>query len=114
MSQENVELVRSAIEARNAGSDVYLDFVAEDVEVHPDLSRFPEAEPFRGHEEFRRFLAEIDEGWEGRAREEIKEIFPVGDRVVARTAWGGTGRASGIDLRSDLTGIFTVQDGRIV
>ena len=65
MSQENVELVRSSIEAYIAGDrDAYLDFFAEDVEAFPDASRFPEAEPFRGREEFRRFLADIDEGWE--------------------------------------------------
>jgi ketosteroid isomerase-like protein len=38
----------------------------------------------------------------------------VGDRVVARADWGGRGRASGIDLRSSLTSISTVRDGRIV
>ena len=115
MSQENVELVRSAIETRNAGGDAYLDFIAEDVEVRPDASRFTEGDPLLGREEFRRFVADLDQSWEGRAREEIKEIFPVGgDRVLARTAWGGRGRASGIDLRSDLTSIFTVKDGRIV
>ena len=66
---ENVELVRSAIEAYIAGDrEAYLDFFAEDVEGRPDVSRFPEAEPFRGREEFRRFLAEIDQGWEGAAR----------------------------------------------
>jgi hypothetical protein len=64
MSQENVELVRSSIEAY--GTDAYLAFMAEDVEVHPDSS-LPEAKPFRGRDEFRRFLAEIDQGWEGGA-----------------------------------------------
>jgi ketosteroid isomerase-like protein len=114
MSRENVEVVRSAIETRNAGGDAYLDFIAEDVDIHPDVSRFPEAEPFRGREQFSRFVADADQSWEGRARQEIKEIFPVADRVVARTAWGGMGRASGIDLRSDLTMICTVKDRRIV
>jgi ketosteroid isomerase-like protein len=115
MSQENVELVRSSLEAYIAGDrDAYLDFFAEDVEGRPDVSRFPEAEPFRGREAFRRFLADIDEGWEGGASGVIKEVFPVGDRVVARTDWGGTGRTSGIDLRSSLTAINTVRDGRIV
>jgi ketosteroid isomerase-like protein len=114
MSQENVEVVRSAIETRNAGSDAYLDFLAEDVEIHPDVSRFPEAEPFRGREEFKRFIADLDQSWEGRAREEIHEILPVEDRVVARTAWGGRGRASGIDLRSSLTAVYDIRDGQII
>jgi ketosteroid isomerase-like protein len=115
MSQENVELVRSSAEAYNsAGISAYLDFFAEDVEVHPDASRFPEARPFRGREEFGRFLADIEQAWEGGGRSEIREAFPVGDRVVLRTDWGGKGRASAVDLRSSLTVISTVRDGKIV
>ena len=115
MSQENVEFVKAAIEAYIAGDhDAHVDFFAEDVEVHPDAS-LPEAKPFRGREEYRRFLAEIDEGWEGGASSgAIREIFPVGDRVVARADWGGRGRASGIDLRSNLSSIWTIQDARVV
>ena len=44
-----------------------IEFFEEDVEVRPDLSRFTEAEPFRGREEFKRFLADVDRGWEGGA-----------------------------------------------
>ena len=115
MSQENVELVKAAIEAYIAGDrERTLDFYTEDVEGYPDVSRFPEAKPFRGREEYRRFLAEIEEGWEGGASAVIREVFAVGDRVVARMDWGGRGRTSGIDLRSSLTSISTIRDGRIV
>ena len=117
MSEENVEIVRAAYRAYIAGDrEAYLDFFAEDVEACPDASRFTEAQPFRGRDEFRRFLAESDEDWEGGAISgEIREIFPVGDdRVVTLADWGGRGRASGIDLRSSLTSISTVRDGRIV
>ncbi len=115
MSQEDVELVRSSIEAYNTGVDAYLEFMAEDVEVRPDTSVFPEAEPLSGREEFRRFLREINKGWEGGATaSEIREIFPVGDRVVARANWGGKGRASGVELRSSLTSVCTVEDGQII
>jgi ketosteroid isomerase-like protein len=114
MSAENVEVVGAFNEAYNAGDDAYLDFLAEDVEVHPDASRFTEAKPFRGREEYRSFIAALDEGWVGRATGEIKEIFPVGDdRVVCRMEWGGRGRASGIELRSNLTAICTIRDGKI-
>ena len=76
MSQENVELVRSATEAYIAGErDAYVDeFFAEDVEVRPDLSRFTEAEPFRGREEFKRFLADVDRGWDGGASAVIRGL----------------------------------------
>jgi len=33
---------------------------------------------------------------------------------VTLADWGGRGRVSGIDLRSSLTSILTIQDGRIV
>jgi ketosteroid isomerase-like protein len=115
MSRENVEWVRSSIEAYNtANRDAYLEFFTEDVEVCPDASRFPEARPFRGREEFGRFVADIDEGWEGGGTAVIREVFPVGDRVVARADWGGKGRTSGIDLQSSVTAIYTFRNGRIV
>ena len=115
MSRENVELVRSAVEAYNADPEAYLAFMAEDIEVRPDASVFPEAKPFRGRDEFRRFLAEIDEGWEGGDKLGIiREVFAVGDRVVTRTDWGGRGRASGIDLRSSLSAVFDTRDGQII
>ena len=114
MSRGNVEVVRRSIETYITGDrDAYLEFVAEDVAIRPDASRFPEAEPFRGREEFRRFLAEVDRGWEGGATAVIEEILPVGDRVLARTNWGGKGSASGIELRSNLSALYTVQDGQI-
>jgi ketosteroid isomerase-like protein len=115
MSQENVELVRSAVDAYNAGPEAFLAFMAEDIEVRPDASVFPEAKPFRGRDEFRRFLAEIDEGWEGGDKlGVIREVFAVGARVVARTDWGGRGRASGIDLRSSLSAVYDIRDGQII
>jgi ketosteroid isomerase-like protein len=114
MSQENVEIVHKANEAYNADTEAYLDFIAEDVEVYPDASRFPEATPFRGRDQFRRFLADIDQSWESGARAEIREVFPVDDRVVVRADWGGTGQASGIDMLSSLTVIYTIRDGQII
>jgi ketosteroid isomerase-like protein len=94
--------------------NAHLEFVAGDVEISHDVSRFPEAQPFRGREEFRRFIADIDQGFVGGGIAVIREVFPVADRVLARFEWGGKGWASGIDVRSSLTGICTVHDGKIV
>ena len=84
MSEDNVEVVRAYVEAYNAGGDAFVDFVvdfvAEDVEIVPDASRFTEAKPFRGREEYRRYIADIDQDWEGGDKSEIKEIFPRGRR----------------------------------
>jgi ketosteroid isomerase-like protein len=115
MSQENVEIVRRAVEAYIRGDiDAYLGFIVEDVEICPDASVFPEANRFIGREEFRRFLDEIAEGWEGGAHTTLTEIFAIGERVVVRSQWGGKGRESGIAVRSNLTGIYSVRGGQIV
>ena len=109
-----MELVRASIEAYADGDvDAYVEFFADDVEVFPDVS-LPEAKPFRGREQFRRFVAEVAEGWEGSATADIQEIFSVGERVVARADSGGKGRTSGIELRSSLTSVCTIRpDGQI-
>jgi ketosteroid isomerase-like protein len=115
MSHENLEIARRAAEAILHGDiDAFLGFLAVDAEIYPDASIFPEAKPLIGREEFRRFLAEIDQGWEGGASfSELREIFPAGDRVVLRADWGGRGHASGIDLRSSLTTIYDIRRGEI-
>ena len=54
MSQENVEIVRRTMEAYVVGDrEAFFDFMAEDIEICPDVSRWPQAEPFRGLEEYR-------------------------------------------------------------
>jgi ketosteroid isomerase-like protein len=68
MSQKNVEIVRAAIEAYIDGDhDAYRAVMAEDAEVCPDVSPFPEAKQLRGRAEYGRFLTEIHQGWEGGA-----------------------------------------------
>ena len=110
-----MELVRACAEAYVSGDrDAYIDFMAEDVEVRPDASVFPDARPFTGREELKRFIADIDQQWEGGAGAVLNEIFAVGDGVVARSDWGGRGRASGLDVRSNLTVIYTVHDRQII
>jgi hypothetical protein len=77
MSQENVELVRSLLEGFLAGErDRYFASMAEDVAIYPDASVFPDATPFTGRDEFRRYLADIEDGWEGGSTGAIREIFP--------------------------------------
>jgi ketosteroid isomerase-like protein len=113
MSEENVQLVRSAIETHDAGASGQRE-ASGWISTSSATKSSHAPKRFRGREEYRRFVADIDQDFEGSATQVIKEIFATGDRVVARTDWGGTGRASGIDLRADLTTIFTVRDGRIV
>ncbi|HVS27965.1 MAG TPA: nuclear transport factor 2 family protein [Solirubrobacteraceae bacterium] len=115
MSQENVELAQKLLAPFNAGDyDKYLDYFASDAEVIPDASRFPEAAPFRGRDAHRAFLEEIGAAWETGAQAAIREVLDAEGFVVMRCDWGGTGKASGMEVYSNLTCVFTVEDGKIV
>ena len=116
MSQENVEVVRRVYRGVQHRSLRCLSSISwqktSRFALMPPFS--PRQSPFAVDEEFRRFLAVIDESWEGGGRCSRREkSSPSGDRVVARADWGGRGRASGIDLRSSLTSIYTIRDGEI-
>ena len=65
MSQENAELVRAWTESYGIGDREALDFMSEDVGIRLEVSRFPEEQRCCGREEFRRFIADIDQGFEG-------------------------------------------------
>ena len=64
MSQENVEAVLAGTEAYARGDlDATLALCAPDVEVFPDRTVFPEAEPLAGRDAYRRWLEEVASPW---------------------------------------------------
>ena len=64
MSQENVEIVRAAYRAWNAGDmDAFGEFYDPDVIVRPP-SMWPEPGPFVGREEVMRFFEQTRDVWD--------------------------------------------------
>ena len=114
MSRENVEIVRRAFDAYNAGDlDAMLRFYASDIEVLPDPAIFPESAPLHGVGEFRAWVEQIDAAW-ANPRYAIREAIDVGsDCVLVRGDWGGVGATSGAEMYSSISGIFSVCDGKI-
>jgi ketosteroid isomerase-like protein len=102
------------MDAYNAGDiDAALDFCNVEIRGFPDTSVFPEARPMVGRDEFRAFLEETRAAWVA-SRVIRKEAFDVGnDRVLYRSDWGGQGIASGVETYSNLSHIYTIQDGQI-
>jgi ketosteroid isomerase-like protein len=112
MSQENVKRVMEAVDAYNRGDlDAMFRSYAPDVEVFPDASMFPEAEPMRGPDAVRAWTEQLATAWV-EVRYSTLEAFEVDDgRVVHRGEWGGTGVASGADLTSSISQVTTFRDG---
>jgi len=111
MSQENVEIVRAAYAAWNAGD---VDALRE---LHdPDvIARYPEdwpeAGPFVGREAVVRQIEQLRQTWDASAAEPIADFVDAGDRVVARFVWHGTGH--GPDFALEGSAIYTLRKGRV-
>jgi ketosteroid isomerase-like protein len=111
MSQENVEVVRRAIEAFSRRD---LDAIEShpDVEVDWSRSRGVEAGIYRGREETRRFWSTFYESFD-RIVAVPEELIEHGDYVIVRDRTRLWGR-DGIEVEARNVGLVTVRDGLIL
>jgi ketosteroid isomerase-like protein len=121
MSEENVEVVRKAFEAWNAGDmDALREFYDPDAIVRA-VEGWPEPGPFVGREAVMRQLEQLREAWDTDAFELISDFIDVGDRVAVREIWHGAGYGPEMNLEitnvmtvsSELFGLWTIRDGRV-
>jgi ketosteroid isomerase-like protein len=109
MSQENVEIVRAAYDAWNAGdTDAVRDF------HHPNvIARYGAAwpEPFVGRDAVVRQIEELRQTWDASQADATTDFIDAGDRVIAEFVWRGTGR--GPAFRLEGAAVYTMRDGMI-
>jgi SnoaL-like protein len=117
MSQENVEVVQSFLEAFGpsmAPSDmvrIVAEFYGPDADYYP-VRKFPEARPCHGIEEIARFVADYRDAWD-RYEWVVKKLIPVRhDRVFVHSAMRAEGRESGVKLDGDLYQCVWLRHGR--
>ena len=113
MSEENVEIVRSAL----ASFDRSLDRVAEFWDPEIDW-RAIEGAPddigvFKGHEAMRRYYGQWYETLDD-IQVETEELLDVGDQVVAMVRAVGRMKGSDANIDMRLGIVYTVRDGLIV
>ena len=112
MSQENVEVVRRALEAfEQGGIDATLRFYDAEVTWH-EAKDEPEAETYRGHSGIRalvqKWLVPFSD-----LRIEPEEFIDVGGAVVMPYMFRGRERSSGNDITAPETWVFSLRDGKI-
>jgi uncharacterized protein len=115
VSQEHIELVRSAFDAWNRGDvEAFADHMVEDV-AWLEVSGRPEGgvSERRGRNRLRHSLESLFEAWES-YRLEVERIDDVGSRVVAVVREIARGRASGLEVDSRWGYLITVDGGQIV
>ena len=111
MSQENVELIKAALEAWNARD---MDAVREGLD--PDVvvrlpEGWPEPGPFVGREAVMRQWEQQRETFDADALEPITDFLHAADRVVVRFIWRGVGH--GPESSMELTGVYTFRKGKV-
>ncbi len=112
MSQENVELVRKAIEARNRDLDEWLTFFDPEVEGSDTMIVAGMQTETRGTDELREAVEKWDEGFED-FREEIVELVDRGELVIARVRFHGRVGQGGATVTAAQVDYYRVQGGRI-
>jgi ketosteroid isomerase-like protein len=113
MSQENVELIRRAIEAWNRGDiDGWLDQATPDFVWIPAGPAAVEHSIYRGRDEVREAMAGGWETWE-EFRFEESEIRSLGESVVWLGRVHARGRASEVELDQEFAIHAVVRDGRL-
>ena len=81
MSQENVEIVKAALEAWNAGDmDAFRELYDPDAIVRP-VKDWPEPGPFVGREAVMGWFEQLRETWDTDALETVS-FTDAGDRVI--------------------------------
>src|SRR5688572_16882080 len=112
MSEENVETVKAAYAAWNAGDmDAFRELYDPDVIMRPP-ERWPEPGPFVGREAVMRQFGQLRETWDADALEPISDFIEAADHVVVRQIWRGAGY--GPESNMEMTNVVTVRRGKIV
>ena len=112
MSQENVEIVRRAVDAFNArDADELVSLSAEDCEWRPFRAQL-EGIVYRGHEGVRQFLCDIDEDWDA-FRIDPLEFHVRGERVAVIGRVSARGRGGSLEIVSIAGFVHELDQGRI-
>ena len=111
MSQENVEVVRAAYAAWNAGDNHALRELCDPNIIWRPPEGWPEPGPFVGRESVMRWFDQLREAFDAYVTE-LSDIIDAGDRVVVRQIWHGAGHGPEADVEA--TSVLTVRRGRVI
>jgi ketosteroid isomerase-like protein len=114
MSQENVEIVRAALEVYGRGE---LDALAEIFDPELDWraaeGALDDAGPIHGVEAMRAYLQDWLDDFDELSLEP-EELIDAGEQVVAVQRMRGRAKASGIETELRFAVVYTIREGKIV
>src|SRR5215211_3736753 len=114
MSQENVGVVRGALDAFNRRDrSAWLALVAPELEWVPPAD-WPENATVRGREAVWEFFVAVNEPWAEGTMELIELIDCENDVVAAHVGRHVRGKASGVEAEFEWWGVFTFSNGKLL
>jgi len=111
MSQENVAVVRNYFDAWNSGDMEAVRELYDPDAIMRAAPDWPEPGPFVGRDAVMQQLSEARGAFDSDHLEFLSDLVAVGDRVIVRVAWHGTGRGPQSDM--EWTTVCTLRDGLI-
>ena len=109
MSQENVEIVREALDAYSRGD---YDRVGGFHDPHIVVITLEDGVVY-GNDAVLANYKRWNEAWEG-AESTLLEVIGQGDRVFLTARFHARGRASGIEIDTRLYEVYTLRDGKVL
>jgi ketosteroid isomerase-like protein len=113
MSQENVEIAKTAFEVWNKGDmEAYRELFDPNAIMRP-MENWPEPGPFVGVDAVMRQFQQLRETYDADdTLEVISDFIDVGDRVAVRWIWHGAG--VGPEMNLEATIVYTMRNGKIL
>jgi ketosteroid isomerase-like protein len=113
MSEKNVEIAESVIEAYNRRDvDAVVELGTPDFEWLPATARIVEDRGYKGRAGFESYLVEIGSTWE-ELRATAEEFRDLGDSVLVLGRMEGRGTSSRVPVGAPLGMVFEFRDGKV-
>jgi ketosteroid isomerase-like protein len=114
VSQENLDLVRRALDAFNRRDiDGYIATIADDFVLHSQFAAV-EAGTYQGHEDIPRYFQDLAEAWHSYRAEPLDLVEGKDGRVACELVTRAEAERSGIAITKRIGAVFSVRGGKIV
>ena len=113
MSQENVELVRTALDTlAGSGLDAYAEYWTDDIDWRAVEGALDDRGPIHGKAEMRAYLQDWFDTFDDLKVEPIELIDAGEDKVIAVLRQSGRAKLSGVEADLTYAVLLTIRDGK--
>ena len=113
MSQQNVEVVKAALDAWPQGLDALSEHWTDDIDHRAIEGAIDDHGPLHGKDAVRAYLQDWLDMFDPLTVEPLELIDAGGDEVVTVLRFGGRAKLSGVETYITFAIVYTVRDGKL-